>query len=137
MLTSCFAKLGKCCVSNFRIFSFKFCTSASFVPFNLVVYLVFEFRIFYVSCEPFFECHTFLSHSYPPTPSPYLPSPRTFPTYSLLTTYSPHTHHTLTTHTRNIHTPHTLTTQTNHTHSPHTLTTHSPLTLITHNHHTH
>ena len=113
-----FRETAKQCFVSY--FSYKFCTSSlSFLPFNLVSYLLCKLYLF-SSFIPFY-----------PTPTPHLlPLPP-------LTTHTPHTHHILSPHTITIYPHHTLithTAQTHHTHSPHPLTTYTHQTQSLHTH---
>ena len=115
----------------------RFAFSYILIYFNRVSYLLW----FYSSCIPFFELHTFSTHSYPTLHPPTYPlhthshSPNKL--NNTLTTHSPLTH---TRHTQHTQSSHKLSTHTHFTHSLHTLITHSPHnrhTLIYSTHHTH
>ena len=103
----------------------RFAFSYILIYFNRVSYLLW----FYSSCIPFFELHTFFTHSYP-TLHP--------PTYPLHThSHSPNKlNNTLTTHSPLTHTPDTLNTHNLHANSAHTLTLHTHYTHSSHTHHT-
>ena len=106
----------------------RFAFSYILIYFNRVSYLLW----FYSSCIPFFELHTFFTHSYPTLHPPPYPlhthshSPNKL--NNTLTTHSPLTH---TRHTQHTQSSHKLSTHTHFTHLLHTLITHSP-----HNRHT-